>query len=110
MVTVGTVLCVSFLPSWIRIRIPNTDPHSEYGSGSTDLIESGSNTDLDPNPQPWYLPLTRQIWINREVFFHFTVISEVLPLLLRIPLRNSNNISFLSPRPCAEVMLIKVIF
>ncbi len=23
-------------------------PDSEYGSGSTDLIESGSNTDLDP--------------------------------------------------------------
>ncbi len=27
---------------------PDTD--SEYGSGSTDLIESGSNTDLDPKP------------------------------------------------------------
>jgi hypothetical protein len=26
------------------------DPDSEYGSGSTDLIESGSNTDLDPKP------------------------------------------------------------
>jgi hypothetical protein len=24
------------------------DPDSEYGSGSTDLIESGSNTDPDP--------------------------------------------------------------
>ncbi len=36
------------------------DPDSEYGSGSTDLIESGS-TDLiesgsitDPNPKPWF--------------------------------------------------------
>jgi hypothetical protein len=28
------------------------DPDSEYGSGSTDLIESGSIT--DPNPKPWF--------------------------------------------------------
>ncbi len=35
---------MSFLPFWIRIRIPNTDPDSEYGSGSTHLIESGSAT------------------------------------------------------------------
>jgi hypothetical protein len=40
--------CGSFLPSLIPIRIPNTDPKrdSEYGSGSTDLIASGSNRDL----------------------------------------------------------------
>jgi hypothetical protein len=25
------------------------DPDSEYGSGSTDLIESGTNTDPDPD-------------------------------------------------------------
>jgi hypothetical protein len=42
--------CGSFLPSWIRIRIPNTDPDSEYGSGSTGPIEYGSNPDPDPNP------------------------------------------------------------
>jgi hypothetical protein len=34
------------------------DPDSEYGAGSTDLIESGSNPDPDPkpslpNPQRW---------------------------------------------------------
>jgi hypothetical protein len=37
----------------------DTDPYSEYGSGSgfTDLIESGSNTDPDPNPK-----LLNQMW------------------------------------------------
>ncbi len=30
----------------------NRDPGSTYGSGSTDLIESGSNR--DPDPQPWF--------------------------------------------------------
>jgi hypothetical protein len=34
------------LPYLIRIRI--LDPDSESKSGSTDLIESGSNQDLDP--------------------------------------------------------------
>jgi hypothetical protein len=31
------------------------DPDSEYGSGSTNLIESGSNPepDTDPDPKPW---------------------------------------------------------
>ncbi len=39
----------------------DTDPYSEYGSGSgfTDLIESGSNTDPDPNPNP---KLLNQMW------------------------------------------------
>jgi hypothetical protein len=32
------------------------DPDYEYGSGSTDLIESGSN--LDPDPKPWLVGLT----------------------------------------------------
>jgi hypothetical protein len=31
------------------------DPDSEYGSGSTDLIESGSSRDPDPDPQPCFL-------------------------------------------------------
>ncbi len=35
--------CGSFLPFWIRIRIPNTDPD-----------HSGSNWDPDPDPQHWF--------------------------------------------------------
>ncbi len=33
--------CGSFLPSWIRIRIPNTDPDPD------------PLTRLNPDPQPW---------------------------------------------------------
>ena len=39
------IFCLHFNPFlhvWIRIRIPNTDPYSEYGSGSMKL----QNTDL----------------------------------------------------------------
>jgi hypothetical protein len=47
---------------------PNMDPDSEYGSGSgsTDLIECGSNP--DPDPKPWlevgyrcYVPVSGDI-------------------------------------------------
>ncbi len=37
-----------FLPLWVIFAL--LDPDSEYGSGSTDLIESGSNPDPDPKP------------------------------------------------------------
>jgi len=42
-----------FLLLWVLFALldPYTDPNSEYGSGSTDLIISGSNTDPDPDPQ-----------------------------------------------------------
>jgi hypothetical protein len=37
---------------WVNFALMDPDPDSEYGSesGSTDLIESGSNTDPDPKP------------------------------------------------------------
>ncbi len=40
-----------FLILWVIIAALDPDTDSEYGSGSTDLIESESN--LDPNPKPW---------------------------------------------------------
>jgi hypothetical protein len=40
-----------FLLLWIIFAL--LDPDSEYGSGSTDPIESGSNPDPDTDPQPW---------------------------------------------------------
>ncbi len=33
---------------WVIFALMDPDPDSEYGSGSTVLIESGSNTDPDP--------------------------------------------------------------
>jgi hypothetical protein len=38
-----------FLLLWVIFAFldPDPDPDSEYGSGSTDLIESGSNPDPD---------------------------------------------------------------
>jgi hypothetical protein len=33
---------------WVIFALLDPDPDSEYGSGSTDLIEYGSNTDPDP--------------------------------------------------------------
>jgi hypothetical protein len=39
-----------FLLLWVIFALLDPDPDSEYGSGSTDLIESGSNTDPDPKP------------------------------------------------------------
>jgi hypothetical protein len=40
-----------FLLLWVIFPLLDPDPDSEYGSGSTDLIESGSNP--DPDPKPW---------------------------------------------------------
>ncbi len=40
-----------FLLLWVIFALQDPDPDSEYGSGSTDLIESGSNQD----PKPWHL-------------------------------------------------------
>ncbi len=37
---------------WVFFALLDPDPDSEYGSGSTDPIEYGSNTDPDPDPQP----------------------------------------------------------
>jgi hypothetical protein len=36
---------------WVIFALLDPDPDSEYGSGSTDPIEPGSNS--DPDPQPW---------------------------------------------------------
>jgi hypothetical protein len=38
---------LSTVPLWVIFALLDPDPDSEYGSGSTDLIDS------DPNPQPW---------------------------------------------------------
>ncbi len=35
---------------WVIFALLDPDPDSEYGSGSTDLIESGSSPDPDPKP------------------------------------------------------------
>jgi len=37
---------------WVIFALLDPDPDSEYGSGSNDLNEYGSNTDLDP--KPWF--------------------------------------------------------
>jgi hypothetical protein len=39
-----------FLLLWVIFALldPDLDPDSEYGSGSTDPVEYGSNPDLDP--------------------------------------------------------------
>jgi hypothetical protein len=46
-----------FVPTlWAIFALQDPDPDSEYvsgRSGSTDLIESGSNPDLDPDLKPW---------------------------------------------------------
>ncbi len=47
------------LDLWLIFALLNPDLDSEYGSGSTDLIESGSN--LDPGPKPCRHPSPR--WI-----------------------------------------------
>ncbi len=41
-----------FLLLWVVFALLDSDPEadSEYGSGSTDLIESGSSMDPDPDP------------------------------------------------------------
>jgi hypothetical protein len=35
---------------WVIFALLDQDPNSEYGRGSTDPIESGSNWDPDPQP------------------------------------------------------------
>jgi hypothetical protein len=43
-------ICKFFLLLWVIFALLDLDPNSEYeyGSGSIDLIESGSNRDPDP--------------------------------------------------------------
>jgi hypothetical protein len=41
-----------FLLLWVIFALLDRDTGFTYGSGSTDLIESGSNR--DPDPQPWF--------------------------------------------------------
>jgi hypothetical protein len=43
---------IFFLLLWVIFALldPDPDPDAEYGSGSTDLIESGSNPAPDPKP------------------------------------------------------------
>jgi hypothetical protein len=45
---------LNFFLVWVIFALLDPDPNSEYGSGSNDLIESGTNTDLDP--KPWLSP------------------------------------------------------
>jgi hypothetical protein len=40
---------IFFLLLWVIFALQYPDPDSEYRSGSTDLIESGSNPDTDPD-------------------------------------------------------------
>ncbi len=40
-----------FLLLWVIFALLDPDPDSEYGSESTDLIESGFNS--DPATKPW---------------------------------------------------------
>jgi hypothetical protein len=40
-----------FLLLWVILALLDPDPDSKYGSGSTGLIESGSN--LDQDLEPW---------------------------------------------------------
>ncbi len=53
---------IFFLLLWVIFAL--LDPDSEYGSGSTDLIESGSKSDPDTDPQPWWKVC--KIWVNED--------------------------------------------
>jgi hypothetical protein len=37
---------------WVIFALLDPDPNSEYGSGSTEMIEFGSNPVSEPNPKP----------------------------------------------------------
>jgi hypothetical protein len=53
-----------FLPLWVIFAHLDPDPDSEYGSGSTDLIESGFITDQVPKP------CLISMWIKIQLFTH----------------------------------------
>jgi hypothetical protein len=87
--------CGSFLLSWIRIRIPNTDPES--GSGFTGPIEYGSNPDPDPKPcsQPFFSESHYSIKnvrlkyaIRGKIFIHPIFISSTVKTSLAYCLLN----------------------
>ncbi len=44
---------------WVTFALLDPDPDSEYGSGSTDPIESGSNS--DPDPDTHYAALVKML-------------------------------------------------
>jgi hypothetical protein len=50
---------------WVILALLDPDPDSEYGSGSTDPIEYGSNTDPDPGSGSTTLP--REITKNKKL-------------------------------------------
>jgi hypothetical protein len=59
---------------WVIFALLDPDPDSEYGSGSTDPIEYGSNP--DPDPQPCGEHSTLQ---NMNGFFLFLITILVFP-------------------------------
>ncbi len=61
---------IFFLLLWVIFALldPDPDPDAEYGSGSTDLIESGSNP--APDPKPWFFPhRTKKIYTYSDNIF-----------------------------------------
>jgi hypothetical protein len=54
---------------------PDPDPDSEYGSGSTDLIESGPNT--DPDTKPWFEQSLKELTQVKRIF-DLLVLNEYL--------------------------------
>ncbi len=53
-----------FLLLWVIFGLLNPDPDSEYGSGSIDPIEFGSNSDPNPDPQSCLVQfLLSQHWL-----------------------------------------------
>ncbi len=63
---------------WVILALLDPDPDSEYGSGSTDPIEYGSNTDPVPDPDPQPCVNTR----NSLIFSIFS--SRIVPIQMSV--------------------------
>ncbi len=99
-----------YLLLWVIFALLDPDPGSTYGSGSTDLIESGSSrdpgstygsgsTDLiesgsskDPDPQPWFKLEEKSSSLKKEHlalknfnFLHFCGSFSAFRIRIRIP-------------------------
>jgi hypothetical protein len=59
---------------WVIFALLDPDPDSEYGSGSTDPIESGSDTVLDPQPWSQKTSAAEDPCNLRTRFFYFLVL------------------------------------
>ncbi len=98
---------IFFILLWVIFALLDPDPDSKYGFGSTDLIESGSNTDpipkhCHPDPQhgkiPWKIVASAVIVLFNSFVFSLSSSKSFLTIFFCIVFFLSVAVVFAHPR------------